>query len=118
MIRVGQNAKENDTITKLASPKDWWIHVSGFSGAHVISSSEEEPGLDAFMLAVHHSGVPKTLKMVRVSYVRVEQVIQMRAAGQVKLIGNVKERTVHVHKESDRLGRLIDLRKKIIPHLL
>ena len=36
-ILVGKGAEENDRLTfKIASPEDFWMHASGFSGAHVI----------------------------------------------------------------------------------
>jgi len=36
-VLVGRTASDNDVLTfKLASPKDFWLHVSGTSGSHVI----------------------------------------------------------------------------------
>jgi len=37
MILVGKNAEDNDILTtKLARPNDFWFHVAGHSGAHVV----------------------------------------------------------------------------------
>jgi len=40
VIRVGQNAKENDELTVSSSPRYWWMHVAGCSGAHVVVCHE------------------------------------------------------------------------------
>ncbi len=37
VILVGRTATENDALTfKLASPKDFWLHVASESGSHVV----------------------------------------------------------------------------------
>jgi predicted ribosome quality control (RQC) complex YloA/Tae2 family protein len=36
-ILIGRTAADNDILTfKLASPRDFWLHVSGESGSHVV----------------------------------------------------------------------------------
>ena len=36
-VLVGRTAEDNDILTfKLATPRDFWLHVSGDSGSHVI----------------------------------------------------------------------------------
>jgi len=36
-VLVGRTARDNDVLSlKLASPKDFWFHVSGESGSHVV----------------------------------------------------------------------------------
>lgn len=36
-IWVGRSARDNDVLTfKLSSPRDFWLHVGGGSGSHVI----------------------------------------------------------------------------------
>lgn len=36
-VLVGRTAADNDVLTfKLASPRDFWLHVSGESGSHVV----------------------------------------------------------------------------------
>lgn len=45
-ILIGRTAADNDILTfKLASPKDFWLHVSGESGSHVVVRNPG--GLDA-----------------------------------------------------------------------
>jgi predicted ribosome quality control (RQC) complex YloA/Tae2 family protein len=36
-VLVGRTAADNDTLSlKLASPRDFWLHVAGGSGSHVV----------------------------------------------------------------------------------
>lgn len=61
-IWVGRNAKANEKLTfQLANGRDWWLHVRGFSGSHVIirMNQDQEPDpetlKDAFQLALYYS---------------------------------------------------------------
>ena len=61
-IWVGKNAKANDKLTfQLANGRDWWLHVCGCPGSHVIIrlEKEEKPDTetlqDAMQLALHYS---------------------------------------------------------------
>jgi predicted ribosome quality control (RQC) complex YloA/Tae2 family protein len=110
IIKVGQNAKENDHLTASSSPMYWWMHVSGCSGAHVVVCYEgeqlpKETKRDATVLAVHHSQAPDS-KMTSVDLTRVEHVLGMRQAGKVRLDGEVSELTVFMRREVARLERL------------
>jgi predicted ribosome quality control (RQC) complex YloA/Tae2 family protein len=45
VVLVGKTAADNDILTfKLASPRDFWLHVSGESGSHVVVRNPD--GLD------------------------------------------------------------------------
>jgi predicted ribosome quality control (RQC) complex YloA/Tae2 family protein len=45
VVLVGRTAHDNDILTfKLAAPRDFWFHVSGESGSHVVVRNPE--GLD------------------------------------------------------------------------
>jgi predicted ribosome quality control (RQC) complex YloA/Tae2 family protein len=45
VILIGRTAADNDVLSlKLASPKDFWFHVSGESGSHVVVRNPD--GLD------------------------------------------------------------------------
>lgn len=113
-IKVGENAKENDDLTLSSYPKEWWMHVDGGPGAHVIICHEEdtiprETKRDAALLAVHHSKSSNT-KMVRVNLVRVDQIIKddrIKNHGQVYLGGQVVQLTVFPNKERERLSRIL-----------
>jgi predicted ribosome quality control (RQC) complex YloA/Tae2 family protein len=61
-IWVGKNAKANDSLTfSYASGSDWWLHVQGFSGSHVIikTNKGQEPDpqtlQEAMQLALKYS---------------------------------------------------------------
>jgi predicted ribosome quality control (RQC) complex YloA/Tae2 family protein len=41
-IWVGKNSRENDVLTfKLAKPDDFWLHVAGYGGSHVVLRNPE-----------------------------------------------------------------------------
>jgi predicted ribosome quality control (RQC) complex YloA/Tae2 family protein len=111
-IKVGENAKENDDLTLSSYPREWWMHIDGGPGAHVVICHEEntipkETKRDAALLAVHHS---KSTKMTRVNLVRVDQVIKddrIKNHGQVYLGGEVIQLTIFPNKERVRLDRLL-----------
>ncbi len=64
-IWVGKSAKDNDALTfSYANGLDWWLHVSEYSGSHVvIKQSKGEPDSetvkDAMQLAIGNSKAPK-----------------------------------------------------------
>jgi predicted ribosome quality control (RQC) complex YloA/Tae2 family protein len=113
-IKVGENAKENDSLTLSSYPREWWMHVDGGPGAHVVICHEEdtvpkETKRDAALLAIHHSK-SSSAKMVRVNLVRVDQVIKddrIKNHGQVYLGGEVMQLAVFPNKERIRLDRLL-----------
>jgi predicted ribosome quality control (RQC) complex YloA/Tae2 family protein len=113
-IKVGENAKENDDLTLSSYPREWWVHVDGGPGAHVVICHEEdtipkETKRDAALLAIHHSK-SSSAKMARVNLVRVDQVIKddrIKNHGQVYLGGEVMQLTVFPNKERIRLDRLL-----------
>jgi predicted ribosome quality control (RQC) complex YloA/Tae2 family protein len=116
-IKVGQNAKENDELTMTSDPKEWWMHVSGYPGSHVVICCDgetvpKETKRDAAVLAVHHSKSPSA-KMTQVDFVRLDQVSKYTntSHGQVYLDGEVMQLTVFMNKEKSRLDRLLKNRR-------
>lgn len=113
-IKVGENAKENDDLTLSSYPREWWMHIDGGPGAHVVICHEEntipkETKRDAALLTVHHSK-PGNAKMVRVNLIRVGQVMKcdrLKNHGQVYLDGEVVQLNVFPNKERERLDRLL-----------
>jgi predicted ribosome quality control (RQC) complex YloA/Tae2 family protein len=113
-IKVGENAKENDSLTLSSYPREWWMHVDGGPGSHVIICHEEntipkETKRDAALLAIHHSK-SSSAKVVRVNLVRVDQVIKderIKNHGQVYLDGEVMQLVVFPNKERARLDRFL-----------
>jgi predicted ribosome quality control (RQC) complex YloA/Tae2 family protein len=115
-VRVGQTAKENDHLTTTSDPKYWWMHASGYPGAHVVVCYEGEQlpkdvKRDAAVLAVHHSKTPDT-KMSWVDLVRVENVSSLRQHGRVTLHGEVDQLTIFMRKEKERLERILKTQSK------
>ena len=116
VIRVGQNAKDNDNLIMFSSPRYWWMHVSGYSGAHVVichtGDLPKETKRDAMVLAVYHSNVPD-MKMSCVDMVRVEQTVWTRQAGKVKLNGEVVELNIFMRREKERLERILKTKRVV-----
>jgi predicted ribosome quality control (RQC) complex YloA/Tae2 family protein len=93
-VLVGKGDAENDRLTfEIAEPRDWWLHVAGHSGSHVVVSNPDE--LDelprtvlerAAELAAWHSKARGTGK-VEVHVCRVADVSKPRGAppGTVRL---------------------------------
>ena len=111
-INVGENAKENDELTMTSNPREWWMHVSGCPGSHVVICYEgdvvpKETKRDAAVLAVYHSKAPNA-KMTQVDLVRLDQVSKYTntSHGQVSIEGKVTNLVVFMNKEKPRLDRL------------
>lgn len=110
-IRVGDSAKENDELTNTSDPNYWWMHVSGYPGAHVVICYDgellpKETKRDAALLAVHHSKTP-IAKMTWVDMTRVQNVSLTKQHGRVTLNGKIDQLTVFVNREKPRLDRLL-----------
>ena len=103
VVHIGQNAKENDILTQSSNPKHWWMHASGYPGAHVVLQYEgdevpKEMKRDAAVLAIHHSKTLDT-KMIWVDMTRVENVNAYKHYGRVTLTGKVDQLTIFMRKE-------------------
>jgi predicted ribosome quality control (RQC) complex YloA/Tae2 family protein len=93
-ILVGRTARDNDTLTfHIASQRDFWLHVAGCPGSHVIVKNPE--GLEslpretlrfAATLAARHSKA-RAAGQVSVHVAQVKDVSKPRGApaGQVSL---------------------------------
>jgi len=45
MAMAGKTDQDNDLVSfRLSRPSDWWFHVSGMPGSHVLLRHVEEPG--------------------------------------------------------------------------
>jgi|TARA_B110000483_G_scaffold120283_1_gene145247 predicted ribosome quality control (RQC) complex YloA/Tae2 family protein len=111
VVHIGQNAKENDILTQSSNPKHWWMHASGYPGAHVVLQYEgdevpREMKRDAAVLAIHHSKTLDT-QMSWVDMTRVENVNACKHYGRVTLTGKVDQLTIFMRKEKQRLERIL-----------
>ncbi len=96
-VLVGKTDRDNDRLSiKLAKPQDWWFHIHGMPGSHVvlkIKDNGEEPGPQvlkaAAAIAAYHSKARKG-GTVPVSCTRARYVTKPRGA---------KPGTVTIRKE-------------------
>lgn len=86
MARAGQTDAENDHLSlKLARPEDWWFHVRGLPGSHVLLQGPEGEEADratreqAAALAAWHSKA-RAAGVVPVSCTRARFVTKPRGA--------------------------------------
>lgn len=94
-VLVGKGDTDNDALTfEIGEPHDFWLHVAGFSGSHVVVRNPEE--LDALphavleraaALAAWHSKARGSRGKVEVHVCRVADVSKVRGApaGEVRL---------------------------------
>ena len=85
-VLVGRTEIDNDTLSlKIAQPNDWWFHVRGMPGSHVILCSRkgEAPDRDtlkqAAAIAAYHSKARQG-GVVGVSCTRAQYVTKPRGA--------------------------------------
>ncbi len=119
-IWVGKNAQGNDTLTfQLAKPNDLWLHVRGAHGSHVVvplprgATVPPEVLLDAAHLALHHSDL-KGEPRGEVSYTHIKYVKKVRG-GAPGSATYVRDRTLMVRIEPDRLERLLRSADPVLP---
>lgn len=96
IVLAGKTDADNDYLSlKMANPNDYWFHVKGMPGSHVVL--REKPGEDpdksilkeAAAIAVYHSKA-KNGGITAVSCTRVKYVTKPRGA---------KPGSVHIRKE-------------------
>ena len=117
-IRVGRGASDNDELSCNPAHRDgpdWWLHVSGVAGSHVVIRSHDdllpekfrETLIDAACLAVVNSKGSQSGK-VAVTFCRCRNVSKPGGAkaGLVYLSGDVSTIKVDVRAEAARLERL------------
>ncbi len=94
-VLVGRTERDNDRLSiKLARPKDWWFHVRGHPGSHVVlrvDSAEPDRGVleRVAAIAAYHSRL-RDGGSVAVSATRAQFVTKPRGA---------KPGTVQIRKE-------------------
>lgn len=95
-VLVGRTEKDNDILSiKIAKPNDWWFHIRGMAGSHVVLRvpAGEEPSRavlkQAAAIAAYHSKA-KEAGVVPVSCTRARFVTKPRGA---------KPGTVQIRKE-------------------
>lgn len=110
-IWVGKSARDNDKLTFVhANGLDWWLHVDGYSGSHVVIKSgkneevDEETLEDALQLALHYSQAKSRneaeICLTQTKYVKPAG---RGMAGKVQLS---KHRRIKVRADRNRLDEL------------
>jgi len=125
-IRVGRGASDNDELScnpQHRDSADWWMHVSGCAGSHIVIRSHDDDLLsskpetirDAALLAVINSKAPTSGK-VPVSVTRARHVSKPRGAkaGLVHLNGDVN--IVNIDVKSEKQKRLARLERDSADH--
>jgi hypothetical protein len=113
-LRVGKSAADNDELCKAARHNDYWVHVVGITGSHVIIPARQlrsEPALAllrlAAVLALHYS----RLKDDRAGevYVTRRQHIRKRKGMPPGLWQVDQAETMFVRYDDDELKRALDM---------
>lgn len=114
-IYVGRSAAENDYITfQIARGNDYWLHVEGAAGSHVVvrlprgDELTSETLLDAASLAVLHSSI-KNSGAGSVLYTRRKRVHKPKH-GKPGLVHAGEVKSIHVRLDDARLRRLYETR--------
>lgn len=118
IIRVGRAAPDNDELScnpEHRDDDDWWLHVAGYAGSHVVIrytdddlyEKYKDTVLDAAMLAAVNSKAPQSGK-IPVSLTRCRYVSKPSGvkAGMVRLNGDVMTVKIDVKANQSRLDRL------------
>ncbi|MBQ8036072.1 MAG: DUF814 domain-containing protein [Proteobacteria bacterium] len=109
LILVGKSAKDNDDLTfHHTRGNDYWLHVSGIPGSHIVIKSAEpsqETILDAALLAMHYSKRSKS-EAAEVHLTQVKYVRKPKGApdGKVEIRG---EKAIIARASQKRLERLM-----------
>lgn len=109
---VARDRRENDELTfRIARGNDYWLHVLGWPGSHVIvripagKSPSSDTLLDAAHLAVHFSKVRGT-DFAEVICAQRKNVRRVKGAGPGKM-NYSGATTLRVRVEPERLRRLL-----------
>lgn len=110
-ILVARNKRENDRLTfTIAHGNDYWLHVRGWPGPHVVVRTPEddlpqETLLDAAHLAIHYSRIRGT-DYAEVAYTQVKHVRRLKGAPEGR-VSYSNESVLPVRFERSRLERLM-----------
>ena len=118
-VRVGRGASDNDELSCNPVHRDgcdWWLHVAGYPGSHVVirSGDDDLPARlpetlrDAAVLAAVNSKAAAAGGKVLVSFCRCRDVSKPSGAkaGLVRLSGDVGTVSIDIKAERKRLERL------------
>lgn len=102
VLLLGENSSANDYLTlRIAKPNDWWFHVRGSAGAHVVLQTQGKPDhvppevmRYAALIAAQHSP-QKHSSYVPVDYTLKKYVRRIKG-GALGVVQYSHEKTLHV----------------------
>jgi predicted ribosome quality control (RQC) complex YloA/Tae2 family protein len=107
-VLVGRSDADNEELSlRIARPRDWWFHVHGVPGSHVVlqALSGDEPGRDvlkqAAAIAAYHSKA-REAGVVSVSCTRASEVSKPRGS-KLGTVAIRKETTMKVRPSIEGL---------------
>lgn len=99
LIRIGENAEDNDNIIKESNQTDIWFHLHSFPSCHVIISCSKEFPITNQM--INHCGSLvkdntkyKNFAKLKVNYTEIKNVKRTETKGKVILKGKIYTITV------------------------
>jgi predicted ribosome quality control (RQC) complex YloA/Tae2 family protein len=110
-IWVGKNAKDNEKLTfQLAHGRDWWLHVTGYAGSHVVirMNKDQKPDVetleDAMQLALYYSKA-REQKEAEICVAQ-RKYVSRAGKGKTGRVQISKHQTVWVRFDADRYRTL------------
>ncbi|MHC4481246.1 MAG: Rqc2 family fibronectin-binding protein, partial [Planctomycetota bacterium] len=111
-ILVARNQRQNDWLTfTLARGNDYWLHVRGWPGPHVVvrkppdGSVPPDALMDAAQLAVHFSKLRGT-DYAEVAYTQCKNVRRLKGSKPGR-VSYAREKTLRLRPDAGRLRRLL-----------
>ena len=94
LIRIGENADDNDQIIKESNQSDMWFHLNSFPSCHVIiACSKEFPITNQMIihccLLVKENTKYKNFAKLKVNYTEIKNVKRTEIKGKVILKGKI-----------------------------
>ncbi|ARF09521.1 protein of unknown function DUF814 [Indivirus ILV1] len=93
-IKIGENAKDNDSLVKSSKETDIWFHISSLSSCHVIIESSIEYPITKQMIfycanLVKNHTKYKNINKITVNYTSIKNVSRTKILGTVTVKGKV-----------------------------
>ena len=95
LIKIGENAKDNDNIIKESKETDVWFHISNLPSCHVIIECSKEHPINKQMIAhcanlTKENGKYKNISKIKINYTEIKNVKRTLVPGKVMINGKIK----------------------------
>jgi len=99
LIRIGQNAKENDELVKNSKETDIWFHISGLPSCHVIIEVSKDFPITKQMIyycanLVKENTKYKNVPKIKINYTEIKNVSRTNVPGKVIIKGKINSVTI------------------------